>query len=167
VQRNLAAVSCDEHVLGSAGTSAGIDGYALSAAVEQQGRIGAVAEPAQELAGIREAGQPAIGKTRAQFRVVHDGVKQALDGTGQGLIEALVDAVSKHFNVTVAVKDFDEHAMTPGTEAKAIASIMLEVDGETVTACCIDEDSSRATLQATLSAVGRSGVVRQRLRRAG
>ena len=56
--------------------------------------------------------------------------------------------------------------MTPGTEAKAIASIMLEVDGEKVAACCIDEDSSRATLQATLSAVGRSGVVRQRLRQA-
>jgi 2-isopropylmalate synthase len=105
-------------------------------------------------------------QTRAQFRVVQGGVKQALDGTGQGLIEALVDAVGKHFNVKVTVKDFDEHAMTPGTEAKALASIMLEVDGETVTACCIDEDSSRATLQATLSAVGRSGVVRQRLRQA-
>ena len=56
--------------------------------------------------------------------------------------------------------------MTPGTEAKAIASIMLDVDGESVVACCIDEDSSRATLQATLSAVGRSGVVQQGLRRA-
>jgi 2-isopropylmalate synthase len=105
-------------------------------------------------------------ETRAQFRVVHDGVKQALDGTGQGLIEALVDAIGKHFNVEVVVKDFDEHAMTPGTEAKAIASIMLEVGGETVTACCIDEDSSRATLQATLSAVGRSGAVRRQLRQA-
>jgi 2-isopropylmalate synthase len=105
-------------------------------------------------------------ETRAQFRVVHDGVKQALDGAGQGLIEALVDALGKHFNLSVAVRDFDEHAMTPGTEAKAIASIMLEVDGESVAACCIDEDSSRATLQATLSAVGRSSAVRQRLREA-
>jgi hypothetical protein len=42
---------------------------------------------------------------------------------------------------------------------------MLEVDSERVAACCIDEDSSRATLQATLSAVGRSGIVR-RLRKA-
>jgi hypothetical protein len=56
--------------------------------------------------------------------------------------------------------------MTPGTEAMAIASIMLEVDGESVAACCIDEDSSRATLQATLSAVGRSSAVRQQLREA-
>src|SRR5690606_13638309 len=78
-------------------------------------------------------------ETRAQFRVVRDGMKQTLDGVGQGLIEALVDAVGKHFGVEVLVTDFDEHAMTPGTEAKAIASVMLKVDGEPVAACCIDE----------------------------
>jgi hypothetical protein len=43
---------------------------------------------------------------------------------------------------------------------------MLEVDGEPVAACCIDEDSSRAGLQAILSAVGRSAAVRRRLRQA-
>lgn len=105
-------------------------------------------------------------ETEVRFRVVRDGVKQEFSGTGQGLIEALVDAVGGFFDVTISVKDFDEHAMTPGTEAKAIASIMLEVNGETVGACCVDEDSSRATLQATLSAIGRSGVARQRLKQA-
>ena len=42
----------------------------------------------------------------------------------------------------------------------------FEVDGKTAVACCIDEDSSHATLQATLSAVGRSGAVQERLRQA-
>ncbi|MDX1562658.1 MAG: alpha-isopropylmalate synthase regulatory domain-containing protein, partial [Gammaproteobacteria bacterium] len=78
------------------------------------------------------------GQTQAQFRIVQDGVKQAVDGVGQGLIEALVDAVGKHYDVKIAVRDFDEHAMTPGTEAKAIASIKLDVNGETVVACCND-----------------------------
>jgi 2-isopropylmalate synthase len=58
-------------------------------------------------------------ETRAKFRIVHEDVKQSLDGSGQGLIEALVDAVGKHFGVAIAVRDFDEHAMSPGTEAKA------------------------------------------------
>jgi hypothetical protein len=56
--------------------------------------------------------------------------------------------------------------MTPGTEAKAIASILLEVDGQQVAACCIDEDSSFATLQATLSAIGGAATVSQRLKAA-
>ena len=78
-----------------------------------------------------------------------------LRGTGQGLIEALVDALQKQFNVKLAIVDFDEHALTPGTEAKAMASILLEVDGEQAAACNVDEDISFATLQAVLSAVGR------------
>jgi 2-isopropylmalate synthase len=109
----------------------------------------------------------ANNETRARFRIVHDGVGQALEGSGQGLIEALVDAVGRFFDVSVSVVDFDEHAMSPGTEAKALASIMLKVDDEQVAACCVDEDSSRATLQATLSAIGRSAAVARSLRRAG
>ena len=47
-----------------------------------------------------------------------------------------------------------------------LAALLAALDGETVAACCIDEDSSRATLQATLSAVGRSGAVKALLREA-
>jgi 2-isopropylmalate synthase len=104
--------------------------------------------------------------TTGEFRI-GSGTKQlTIRGTGHGLIEALADAISKHFNVRIAVREFDEHAMTPGTEAKAIASILLEVDGQQVAACCIDEDSSFATLQATLSAIGGAATVSQRLKAA-
>jgi 2-isopropylmalate synthase len=105
-------------------------------------------------------------RTNGEFRIGKDAAQLTIRGGGQGLIEALVDAISKHFNVRVAVHAFDEHAMTPGTEAKAIASILLEVDGQQVAACCIDEDSSFATLQATLSAIGRAAAVSQRLKAA-
>ncbi len=119
-----------------------------------------------QLAGY-DLSSKANNETHAQFRIVHDGVKQALDGSGNGLIEALVDAVGRYFDVKISVVDFDEHAMSPGTGAKALASIMLEVDGEPVAACCIDENTSRATLQATLSAIGRSAAVARQLRRTG
>ena len=92
-------------------------------------------------------------RTHGSFRL---GADVTLKGEGQGLIEALVDAVSKRFGVSVSVIDFDEHAMTPGTEAQALASVTVEADGQRATACCIDEDTSLASLQATLSAVGRA-----------
>jgi 2-isopropylmalate synthase len=104
--------------------------------------------------------------TTGEFRIGAGTKQLKIRGTGHGLIEALADAISKHFNVRVAVRAFDEHAMTPGTEAKAIASILLEVDGQQVAACCIDEDSSFATLQATLAAIGRAETVSQRLKAA-
>ncbi|HLF11413.1 MAG TPA: 2-isopropylmalate synthase [Gammaproteobacteria bacterium] len=95
-------------------------------------------------------------RTHGRFRLSRSGAEMTLNGEGQGLIEALVDAVSRRFGVAVSVIDFDEHAMSPGTEAKALASVTVEAGGRRATACCIDEDTSLATLQATLSAVGRA-----------
>ena len=98
----------------------------------------------------------AAQSTHGSFRLARSGAQIAVSGDGQGLLEALVDAVSRRFGVEIAVIEFDEHAMAPGTEAKALASVTVEVGGREATACCIDEDTSLATLQATLSAIGRA-----------
>ncbi len=94
-------------------------------------------------------------RTHGRFRLAKTGTELVLSGDGQGLIEALIDAVNRRFGVTVAVAEFDEHAMAPGTEAKALASVTVEAGGKQASACCIDEDTSLASLQATLSAIGR------------
>ena len=88
-----------------------------------------------------------------------------LTGEGQGLIEALIDAVNRRFGVKVDIVEFDEHAMSAGTEAKALASVTVETSGQQASACCIHEDTSLASLQATLSAIGRA-VAAHALRRA-
>jgi 2-isopropylmalate synthase len=94
--------------------------------------------------------------THGRFRIARDGAELQLTGQGQGLIEALVDAVGRRFGVAISVVEFDEHAMTPGTQAKALASVTIEAGGRQASACCIDEDTSLASLQATLSAIGRA-----------
>ncbi len=95
-------------------------------------------------------------RTHGRFRLAKAGTELVLSGDGQGLIEALIDAVNRRFGVAVAVAEFDEHAMAPGTEAKALASVTVEAGGKQASACCIDEDTSLASLQATLSAIGRA-----------
>jgi 2-isopropylmalate synthase len=105
-------------------------------------------------------------RTHGKFRLGSGAAESTLAGEGQGLIEALVDAVSRRFGVAVAVVEFDEHAMSPGTEAKALASVTVEVAGRQASACSIDEDTSFATLQATLSAVGRALATQASLRAA-
>jgi 2-isopropylmalate synthase len=84
------------------------------------------------------------------------GVDLLVTGEGQGLIEALIDAVGGRFGLGIEVVEFDEHAMSAGTEAKALASVTVEIGGKQASACCIDEDTSLASLQATLSAIGRA-----------
>ena len=99
-------------------------------------------------------------RTHGRFRLAAPGAEIQLSGDGQGLIEALVDAVSRRFGVAISVVEFDEHALTPGTEAKALASVTIEAGGAQASACCIDEDTSLASLQATLAAIGRALAVR-------
>ena len=93
-------------------------------------------------------------ETHGQFRLGGD-ADVVLNGQGQGLIEALVSGIRQRFAADVSVMEFDERALSAGTDANALASVIVDVDGERAAACCIDEDSSFAVLQATLSAIGR------------
>jgi 2-isopropylmalate synthase len=104
-------------------------------------------------------------RTHGKFRLAKSGAELVLTGDGQGLIEALIDAVNRRFGVNVAVVEFDEHALSSGTEAKALASVTVEAGGRQASACCIHEDTSLASLQATLSAIGRA-LAAQALRQA-
>lgn len=79
-----------------------------------------------------------------------------LKGRGQGALEALADALSQHYGVTMKVTQFDEHALRQGTDSEAIASVCVNVDGVDSVAAYIHEDTTTANLQALLSAVGRA-----------
>ncbi|EAR61009.1 2-isopropylmalate synthase [Neptuniibacter caesariensis] len=84
-------------------------------------------------------------------------------GQGAGALEALKDALSNHYQCQFEVTQFDEHAIGSGTDAKAQATVAVEVDGATEYAVAISEDTSSAALQAMLTAFGRHAVAEQRI----
>jgi len=95
-------------------------------------------------------------KVQAQIRVGTDRDTIQLQGTGHGAIEALVDALQRQRGATVKVEAFDEHALGEGTEAEAMACVRIRF-GETVaTAVALAEDTTSASLQAVLTAVGKA-----------
>lgn len=97
-------------------------------------------------------------RTVSRFQVETGDGELSLIGEGQGLVEALVDAIQRRLDASITVVAFEEHALQSGTDAQALASVIVSVGVEQSAACCIDEDSAIATLQAVLSAVGRTGV---------
>ena len=96
-------------------------------------------------------------RTVGNFRISTAEGEVSLTGEGQGLVEALIDAVQRRLDSTLTVVAFAEHALQSGTDAQALASVIVSVGVEQSAACCIDEDSAVATMQAVLSAVGRAG----------
>jgi len=93
-------------------------------------------------------------QTIAQFKIKKGSEVVELMGHGQGALEALVTALTQYLGLTIAVNAFDEHALTHETVSKALASIAVSVNDVSGVACAVDEDSTRANLQACLSAVG-------------
>ncbi len=112
----------------------------------------------------RSERQHTIG--RFQIETGPGGVRE-LAGEGQGLVEALIDALNKAFEAGVSVSAFEEHAVSPGTKAFALASVIVESGARQAAACSMDEDAAVATLQAVLSAAGRLlGAAEERLKAA-
>ncbi|APZ42744.1 2-isopropylmalate synthase [Acidihalobacter ferrooxydans] len=77
-----------------------------------------------------------------------------LSGQGHGVVEALVDALNQRYGIGLAVEQFDQHALSAGTEANAMASVRIRFGHETATAVAFGEDTTAAALQAVLSAAG-------------
>jgi 2-isopropylmalate synthase len=92
---------------------------------------------------------------QAEVRVGDDGTALRLRGAGHGVVEALVDALSRQRGVKVSIEAFDEHALGEGTAAQAVACVRLRLGESVAGAVAFGEDTAAAALQAVLSAAGR------------
>jgi 2-isopropylmalate synthase len=88
--------------------------------------------------------------------VVLNGVKQEIEGFGNGPIAAYVDAVRKTCGVDFNVLDYHQHAIGHGAEARSVTYIEAQqADGKVVWGVGISADIVDASLLAVTSAVNR------------
>lgn len=82
-----------------------------------------------------------------------DGKVQSVSGRGNGLISSVVATLAETFNVKLEVRDYSEHAMGAGSDARAAAYVeCVTPDGQTIWGVGIDEDVATAGVRAVLSA---------------
>jgi 2-isopropylmalate synthase len=84
-----------------------------------------------------------------------DGVEQTISGLGNGPIAAYVDALAKSLGVQIDVVDYREHALSKGSDAKAIAYVEATVGGRTIFGCGLDPNIVSASLRAVTSVANR------------
>jgi len=90
-------------------------------------------------------------------KVTVDGKERTVSGRGNGLISSVVATLRDEFGVNLTVRDYSEHAMSTGTDARAAAYVECELPGgEVVWGVGIDEDVATATVRAVLSAANAS-----------
>lgn len=90
---------------------------------------------------------------RVRLHASMDGM--TLNGTGHGVVEALMEALQRLHRFKGVVEAFDEYALAAGTEASAMACVRIRIGDELSGGVALAEDTTIATLQAVLTAVGR------------
>jgi len=82
-----------------------------------------------------------------------DGKEQSVSGRGNGLISSVVATLEQSFGLKLAVRDYTEHAMGAGSDARAAAYVECTgPDGQVIWGVGIDEDVATASVRAVLSA---------------
>jgi len=91
-------------------------------------------------------------------KIVVDGKVQSVSGRGNGLISSVVATLRESFGVNLEVRDFAEHSLGAGTDARAAAYVECKAaDGSTLWGVGIDEDVATASVRAVLSAANAVG----------
>jgi len=99
----------------------------------------------------------ARGLRRLEAVIRRDGVQQQIFGTGNGPIDAFIDALRGHCGIDLSLVDYREHALTAGSAAKAAAYAQIRAPGGgTLFGVGLDENIVTASLQAVASAAARA-----------
>ncbi len=98
--------------------------------------------------------------------LVADGEKREISGSGNGPIDALVDAFEREFGITIRLRDYHEHAMAAAADATAAAYIEAEIDDDLVWGVGIHPSIVTASLRALVNAVNRALALRRALEEA-
>lgn len=86
-------------------------------------------------------------------RIGVGGQEQSVSGRGNGLISSVLATLKDSFGVELEVRDYTEHAMTAGADARAAAYVeCVTPDGTTIWGVGIDEDVATASVRAVLGA---------------
>jgi 2-isopropylmalate synthase len=95
------------------------------------------------------------GKQVLSAEVSVNGRAQRVEGVGNGPISAFCDALAT-MGVSARVLDYNEHALTEGTDAQAAAYVECEIGDQVFWGVGIDTNTVTASMRAVLSAVNRS-----------
>jgi 2-isopropylmalate synthase len=100
------------------------------------------------------------GEERLVAKVRVESSEQQIDGTGNGPIDALVDAFAREFGIAIKIRDYHEHAMAKSADASAAAYVEADVDDDAVWGVGIHSSIVTASLRAVVNAVNRSLALR-------
>ena len=100
------------------------------------------------------------GRVRLSASLRIDGEPVALQGQGNGPVDAFAQALQSACGTELQVLDYHEHAIGTGAKARAAAYIEMRVGGRSLYGVGIDVDILAASFKALLSGMARAQALR-------
>tara|TARA_B110000438_G_scaffold276292_1_gene297949 strand:+ start:865 stop:2547 length:1683 start_codon:yes stop_codon:yes gene_type:complete len=82
----------------------------------------------------------------------------SIEGMGNGPIDAMIDAIKKHFSMDIKISDYHQHAISSGSDAKAVAYSELLLNGQSVWGVGIHQNTVIAGLQSVIGGLNRLSI---------
>ncbi len=96
------------------------------------------------------------GTTSLEAVLTVEGETKTISGDGGGVIEAFIGAVEAATGKTIRVIDYTQHAVGAGSDASAVSYFELGIDNSEKWGVGINSNTTRASLEAIISAVNLS-----------
>jgi 2-isopropylmalate synthase len=119
--------------------------------------------PAPRRRVLKEVETGPKGKVQFSAEVLLDGDSVAIEGTGNGPIDAFVEGLARACDESIRVLDYHEHSIGDGSNAQAIAYLELRVGERVLFGAGMDSDIVSASLKAVVSGLWRARVGRREL----
>ena len=84
-----------------------------------------------------------------------DSKEITIGGSGNGPIDAMIDAIKKSFNLDIKISDYHQHAISSGSDAQAVAYSELLLEGESVWGVGMHQNTVIAGLLSVISGLNR------------
>ena len=84
-----------------------------------------------------------------------DSKEITIEGSGNGPIDAMIDAIERSFNLDIKISDYHQHAISSGSDAQAVAYSELLLEGESVWGVGMHQNTVIAGLLSVISGLNR------------
>jgi 2-isopropylmalate synthase len=119
--------------------------------------------PAPRRRVLKEVDTGPTGTVQFSAEVLLDRETLAIDGTGNGPIDAFVEGLARACGESIRVLDYHEHSIGDGSSAQAIAYLELRIGERVLFGAGMDSDIVSASLKAIVSGLWRARVSRREL----
>ena len=99
----------------------------------------------------------------AEITITVNGMNKVYHGHGNGRLDAISNAIMKHFDIKFDIATYSEHALEVGSNSQACAYVGIEVEGEKgiTWGAGIKNDIIDASAHALISAINRTGITKK------